>query len=77
MLLPELAAATQDSEVSKARQVSREAAALLMGKEGKPSWPHGVAALQGDPFITPFPSLLVKGEDAAAPVQGGLTPQCS
>lgn len=61
MLLPELAAATQDSEVSKARQVSREAAALLMGKEGKPSWPHGVAALQGESLHHPLPQPFGEG----------------
>lgn len=87
MLLPERAAATQGSEVSKvskARQVSTEAGGRFMvlwlsswGRRGEHSWPHGVAAVQGGPSITLFPGLLVKGEDAAAPVEGGLTPQCS
>lgn len=67
VLLPERTAATQGSEVSKARQVSTEAGGRFMalwlsswGRRGKHSWPHGVAATQGGPFITPFPSLSVK-----------------
>lgn len=32
-----------------------------MGKEGKPSWPHGVAALQGDSLHHPLPQPFGEG----------------
>lgn len=48
-----------------------------MGKERKALLAPWGGSNAGRSLHHPFPSLLVKGEDAAAPVQSGLTPQCS